>query len=267
LPDSSSQQQVRAAEAYIRALRSGEGSAAKRAEPYLAAGVVARLGNSELKGKEAVLGHITGNWPNTPVYQSGGWSDPAVEDGKVVVGAEFPAYGAGPGTGTVTFSFDSNDQIEEVEEVYVGNPRPEAAKEIPLVARGFINNALANGTPMTVAYVSEDGSPELSLRGSVQVYSPTQLSAWLRSAEGGLSKALAVNPRMTLLYRNSNARSTLIVKGEGHIVTDEDVKNRVFELSPEVEQAHDPGRNGAALIIDVIEMRGGTPRGGILVQP
>jgi hypothetical protein len=72
---------------------------------------------------------------------------------------------------------------------------------------------------------------------------------------------------MTLLYRNSNSRSTLIVKGEGHIATDEAVKNRVFELSHEVEQAHDPGRSGAALIIDVKEMRGGTPRGGILVQP
>jgi hypothetical protein len=267
LPDSSAEQQLRAAETYVRALRSGEGSAAKRAAPYLAEGVVARLGNAELKGKDAVLDHITGNWPNTPVYQSGGWSEPVVEADKVVVRAEFPSYGAGPGTGTLTFSFDARNQIDEVEEAYVGNPRPEPTKEIPLVAKGLINNALANGTPMVVAYVSADGTPELSLRGSVQVYSPTQLSAWLRSAEGGLSKALAVNPQMTLLYRNSNSRSTLIVKGNGRIVTDEDVKNRVFELSPEVEQAHDPGRNGAALVIDVTELRGGTPRGGVLVQP
>ena len=33
---------------------------------------------------------------------------------------------------------------------------------------------------MTVAYVDENGVPNLSLRGSVQVYSPTQLSIWLR---------------------------------------------------------------------------------------
>ena len=32
--------------------------------------------------------------------------------------------------------------------------------------------------------MDEDGKPSLSLRGSVQVYSPTQLSIWMRSTSG-----------------------------------------------------------------------------------
>jgi hypothetical protein len=130
----------------------------------------------------------------------------------------------------------------------------------------MINNALANGTPMVTAYTGEDGSPQLSLRGSIQVLTPTQLCAWLRSAEGGLNRALATNPQISMLYRDSRTRSTLIIKGNGRIEDDPALRDQIFELTPEVEQLHDPDRNGAALIIDVTSVRGGTPRGGVNVQ-
>lgn len=264
---SDSARRVIAAAAYIRALRSGEGSAAMRAEPFLADDVVLTVGQSETKGKAAVVAHITGAWPNTPVYLMGGWSEPSEVGDAVIVEAEFPPLGAGAERGTVTFGFDQDDRISSVTEVYQNSARPEATKEIPLVAKGLINSALANGTPMVVAYVDEDGTPQLSLRGSTQVFSPTQLCIWLRSPEGGLTKALASNPTISLLYRDSRSRTTLVIKGRGRIATDENTRDRVFELVPEVEQMHDPKRTGAALIIDVTEMRGGTPKGAVLVQP
>jgi hypothetical protein len=263
---SDSAAQVRAANAYVRALRSGEGSASKRAEPYLAPDVVATVGNSEFKGKDAVLAHITGIWPNTPVYQQGAWDDPSVDADVVTIEAEFPAFGAGASKATLTFSFNDDDQIVAVSENYSAGPRPEAQKELPLVVRGMINNALVNGTPIVAAYTGEDGSPQLSLRGSLQVLSPTQLCAWLRSAEGGLNRALATNPQLSFLYRDSRTRSTLIIKGIGRIEDDPAIRDEVFELTPEVEQMHDPDRNGAALIVDVTSVRGGTPRGGVNVQ-
>jgi hypothetical protein len=264
---SDSTEQIRAANWYVRALRSGEGSASKRAEPYLAADVVAKIGNAELVGKDAVLAHITGNWPNTPVYQQGAWGDPAVDGDVATVEAEFPSFGVGAQRATLTFSFNADGQITSVTEAFTAGPRPEPQKELPLVARGMINNALVNGTPIVVAYTGEDGSPQLSLRGSTQVYSPTQLAIWLRSAEGGLNRALATNPKLSLLYRDSRTRSTLIIKGIGRIEDDQAIRDEIFELTPEVEQMHDPGRNGAALIIDITEVRGGTPRGGVNVQP
>ena len=264
---SDSKKQVRAATAYVRALRSGEGSASQRAAAHLASDVEATIGSAKLSGKADVLAHITGNWPNTPVYQMGAWGDPVTDGTGATVEAEFPAFGAGPARATLTFTFNEADEIATVEEAYAGGPRPEPQKEIPLVARGMINTALSNGTPMVVAYVDEAGVPQLSLRGSVQVFSPTQLCAWLRSAEGGLTRSIVTNPNISLLYRDSRTRSTLIVKGTAHIDDDADVRDEVFELSPEVEQMHDPNRTGAALIIDVSEMRGGTPRGGVNVQP
>ena len=262
----SEQDRIKAAERYIRALRSGEGSAAQRAAPHLAGDVVLTSGNSELKGYDAVLAHITGLWPNTAVYLMGGWGDPVSDGDQVVVVAEFPAFGAGAAGMTVTFGFNDEDQIQTVLETPRSNPRPEPQKEIPLATRGLLNSALANGTPIVLAYVNADGEAELSLRGSLQVFSPTQISAWLRNAEGGLTKALETNPKISLLYRDSRTRSTVIINGNGHIETDEAVRNRVFEISPEVEQMHDPQREGAALIIDVTRMRGGTPKGAINVQ-
>jgi hypothetical protein len=71
------------------------------------------------------------------------------------------------------------------------------------------------------------------------------------------------NPRLALLYRDSKTRSTLIIQGRGHVEADESVRGRVFELSPEVEQNHDPGRRGAALIIDVTSVQGTTVRGPV----
>jgi hypothetical protein len=248
-------------------MRSGEGSAAGRVAPHLAPDVVCVAGATELLGDDAVLAHVTGIWPNTPIYQMGGWSEPALQGDQAVVQAEFPAFGSGLAALTVTFDFDDADRIVRVVEEPHNNPRPEPTKQIPLVARALINSALANGTPIVVAYVNEEGEAQLSLRGSTQVYSPTQISIWLRSAEGGLPRAMSTNPKLTLLYRDSKSRTTLIVKGNGRIATDEATRNRVFELSPEVEQLHDPDRTGAALIIDVRELRGGTAKGAVNVAP
>jgi hypothetical protein len=121
---------------------------------------------------------------------------------------------------------------------------------------------------MCVAYTDESGQPVLSLRGSTQAYSDTKLCIWVRNAEGGLVKSLSKNPKMALLYRDSKSRTTLIFQGRGHVETDEAVRERVYRLAPEVEQNHDPGRRGAALLIDVTQLQGTTVRGLIkLARP
>src|SRR2546428_13904330 len=76
-----------------------------------------------------------------------------------------------------------------------------------------VDNALNDGNPLFVAYVDEEGQPSLSFRGSTHVHSPTQLAIWVRNPEGGLGKALAKNPRISLMYRNPQTRATLQFKG------------------------------------------------------
>ncbi|HEX5140500.1 MAG TPA: pyridoxamine 5'-phosphate oxidase family protein [Dehalococcoidia bacterium] len=258
-----------AAEAYVLSMRTGEFPAVEEAGKVLAddvkltgATVWGRQG-ATVEGKKDVLYRITGEWPNTPVYVKGFWSAAKEEGDKVKVTATFPGMGAAPAAVNLTFSFNGKDQISQVDQEIVPQARPEPTDYIPDTARGLINGALRNNTPMTIAYVDEDGSPNMSLRGSVQVYSPTQLSIWVRNKEGGMPKAIAKNPNVGLLYRDSNTRSTLVIKGKAHIEEDDETCNRVWNMIQDVEQKHETRESGCAMIIDVVSLGGGTPKGGV----
>jgi hypothetical protein len=254
---------TQAAEAYVKAMRTGEPSATSLAGQSLADDVVLKTANEEITGRDKVLARITGQWPLTPVYVHGYWSAPQLEGDDLLVNAEFGPLGAAPTRVSLRFSFNQQDQITRVEQqAQMAPPLPQSDK-LPDIVRGLINGALANSTPICVSYVDQNGQPNLSLRGSTQVFSDTQLSIWVRNAEGGLPTATKVNPRVALLYRDSKTRTTLIIQGRAHVETDEATRNRVFELAPEVEQNHDPGRKGAALIIDVVALQGTTVRGPV----
>ena len=254
---------TQAAEAYVKAMRTGEPSATNLVSQCLAEDAVLKAGNDEIVGHDAVLARVTGQWPMTPVFVQGYWSAPQEEGDRVLVNAEFGPLGAAPIKLSLAFSFNANGQIQRIEQQVTPQTPLPASDKLPDVVRGLINGALANGTPMSVSYVDESGQPVLSLRGSTQVYSDTQLCIWVRNAEGGIVKAMQKNPKLALLFRDSKLRSTLLIQGRGHIESSEDVRNRVYELAPEVEQNHDVNRRGAALIIDVVSLQGTTVRGPV----
>jgi hypothetical protein len=263
----------RAVEAYIKALRTGEASATALASSFLVPDVVLETtgahmwgnGPERFEGYDAVREMITGIGVMTGVYRTAPWSHPeAAGDGRLKVTAD---YGGGLLASTsLVFSFDDADLIKHVQQVNESGKGAPPTDRIPAFVKGIVNSALANNTPMIVAYTDENGAPVLSLRGSTQVYSDTQLSIWVRHANGGMANSLKKNPNMALMYRDPPARTTLTFQGRGHFETDEAVRNRVFDLAPEVEQKHDPGRIGAALIIDIDRLTGNTPRGGVRMQ-
>jgi hypothetical protein len=88
----------------------------------------------------------------------------------------------------------------------------------------------------------------------------------VRNPEGGLPRALAANPRLTLLYRNPQPRMLLTFEGRGRIDPAEATRRRVYEQAPEVERNLDPERKGLALIIDLDRVTGITPSGRVLMQ-
>jgi hypothetical protein len=261
---------LQAAEAYVLALRTGEVPATQAAGQHLAKDVVLNTVSggrrATFSGYDEVLHRITGEWPNTPVFVKGFWSFARVDGDEVTVDATFAPMGAAPAAVHLSFGFNADGQINVVDQEIVPQPAAEVTDTIPDSARGLINGALRNNTPMSVAYVDEEGKPSLSLRGSVQVYSPTQLSIWMRNASGGMGKALAKNPNVALLYRDSNSRSTLSIQGVGHVETDPEICDRVWSMIQDVEQKHESRETGCALIIDVTRMQGGTPRGGVRMQ-
>lgn len=255
-----------AVEAYVQALRTGEGSAAWRLSGFLAPDVVLSTGREQVAGRDAVLARLTGQWPLTPVYQHGGWSAPQPDGDGLRVQAEFGPFGAAPRAVTLHFAFNAAGQISRVEQQAEAAPPPAPTETFPDWLRGVVNGALANGTPICLAYVDEQGRPVQSLRGSTQVYSDHQLCIWLRNPEGGIARALQSNPALSLLYRDSKTRTTLIFQGRGRIESDPAVRERVFALAPEVEQNHDPERRGLALIIEIERAQGASPRGALRLE-
>lgn len=121
--------------------------------------------------------------------------------------------------------------------------------------KALVNGSLANGTPLLLAAVSPAGKPVLSFRGSVQTYSDDQLGLWARHSQGGTLEAIGANPNVVLVYR-SPATPVLQFHGRARIATDEAERKRVFENAPEREQASDPERKGAAIIVDLDRVEG-----------
>ena len=117
--------------------------------------------------------------------------------------------------------------------------------------RQAINNALADRVPMVVAYVDAQGQPNLSFRGSTQVYSDDQLAMWIRNLNGGLLREIAAHPKLALLYRNPQTRLSWQFQGRAHIDDDPKVRETVYDSSPEGERNLDPERGGKAVIIDI----------------
>ena len=258
-----------AVEYFIKALSTGERTAAQRLEPMLAEDAeydtntqpgAVPIGREVYSGRANVLNQVFGLWPATPGYARTGWSEPAAdgEGLKVVTSSAV----------TVAFRFNDRDEISHVtlEGGYGSGAAAPPTKsgqvdEIPLPVRGLINNALANQTPVVVTYVDQSGAPHSSLRGSVCVLSPTEFAIWIRHADGGLPKAIGQNPNVSLLYNDRRAGATVIVQGRARIAEDESTRRKVFELSPEVEQTHDPDRHGVPVVIEVVRLQAGTGAG------
>jgi len=256
---------MEAAQAYVDALKTGVPSLGKAAGKYLADNVVVKVGNQKVEGKEEAQNRITGVWPNTPVLRKGNWQALREEDGKVKVHASMPPFGAGVQSVDLTFSFNSEGQITEVEQVNTNNVPAYEIDVIPDFVKARVNRALADDIPLSVAYVDEDGRPSISLRGSVMAYNDTQLVIWARNREG-LAKAIKKNPYISLLYRENPTRSTLIFEGKAHVLDDKEEALRIHDMSPEVERNHLTRDTGAAVVIDIENIDGSTPEGRVKVR-
>jgi hypothetical protein len=122
-----------------------------------------------------------------------------------------------------------------------------------------VNTALAHGRMMSVAYVSPEGRPELSFRGSVQAYSDTQLAIWVRNPAGGIIQAVgAGRPHIALLYGELGPQSKAFVtfRGRGRVDSSDSVRRKVYDDSHQAERDLDKDRKGVALIIDLDSVEG-----------
>jgi hypothetical protein len=252
------------AEALVRSVRTGEISAARRLGSLLSDDVILDSTMGPAKGRDEVLGRLSGQWALTPVLARAVWTRPADDGTMVVVSASFPGLGAAPRHLEISIGFDDAGAICRVAETWEFDRAPQPVEVLPDHVASAVDRALASNTPMTLCYV-KNGVPRPSLRGSVQVSGPLQLSIWVRKPTGGLVDAIESNSRVALLYRDSATRTTFTIAGRARLSTDSAIRDAVFARSPEVEQQHDPQRKGAAVLVDIDEVQGTSPSGAVLV--
>ncbi len=251
-----------AAEAYVRSIRTGEHAASLVLGRLLAQDVVLEINGpmpnaptETIKSYDAVLARASGNYAWTNALRHARWENPKQEGSAWRIdGSSDHIGGVSAQAISVLVTTDAQGKITRIDQKYT----PKQIKPtdiIPLAARPLINNARIMERTFAVAYTDENGNPSLTYRGSIQVLDDTTLCAWIRQAGGSLARSIAKNPKMALAYRDE-FRAMMIIEGRAHIDNSDAMRERVWRLTPEGEQNHDPARKGVPLIIEVDKMTG-----------
>lgn len=135
-------------------------------------------------------------------------------------------------------------------------PVPASALVLPEPVRRMVDNALVERHPMLMAYTTPEGQPILSFRGSVQVVADDQLAMWIRNPDGLLMRSIAANPRVALMYRNEDSKSTYQFQGRARISDDARLRQQVYDKSAKAEREHDFAQIGVVVLVDLDRVEG-----------
>jgi hypothetical protein len=220
--------------------------------------VVGLLGAAQ--GRDAVVEALA-SAPLRGLLTSAEWSAPKEEGGRVTVEARL-APGLPLAGLELVFDLAEDGRIRAIRQAMIAAAPPEAT---PLVLtddmRTDIDGALANGTPVMVAYVDAEGFPHISPRGSVQWHGEHELAMWIRDPAGGLLRGIATNPRLALFYRDGKRRVSYDFTGIARVDDEPAVRALVFERTAEIERNLDALERGVAVVIDLVKAEGASTAG------
>ncbi len=115
-----------------------------------------------------------------------------------------------------------------------------------------IGAAFGEMNALTAGYVDADGWAQLSKRGTVQVLDGQTIGMWARKPTDGMAKSIADRPQVTLHYVDLAKRGVLYTLfGTAKVTDDPELRARIFEGSPEMEQGMDAERKGVAIVVDL----------------
>jgi len=220
--------------------------------------VVGLLGAAQ--GRDAVVEGLAAA-PLRGLLTSAEWSVPKEDGGRVTVEARL-APGLPLAGLELVFDLADDGRIRAIRQAMIAAPPPEAT---PLALtddmRTDIDGALANGTPVMVAYVDAEGFPHISPRGSVQWHGEHELAMWIRDPAGGLLRGIATNPRLALFYRDGKRRVSYDFTGIARVDDEPAVRALVFERTAEIERNLDALERGVAVVIDLVKAEGASTAG------
>lgn len=223
-------------------------------DALLAPGVIYMALGRTLEGVEAVRAELLSEGFRK-VWRALAWQPPLVAaNGLRLVGERDAA--SGERGAIVTLMFDGQ-RVAKIQQQRMPPPPPApAAMRLPPGLREAIDGNLLEKHPMLLSYVTAEGQPVLSFRGSTQVHADDQLAMWVRNAQGAFIRAIASNPRVSLMYRNEDKRSTYQLQGRARVVDSSAERQRIFDASAPAERAHDFAMLGAAVVIDLDRVEG-----------
>ena len=150
-----------------------------------------------------------------------------------------------------------NGQVVLVQQQKTAPPPPAALPlAIPQELKTMINNALVERHPILMAYCDVENQPVQTFRGSLQVFSDTQLAMWIRSPEGAFVKAIEKNPKVSFVYRNEETKATYSFQGKAKVSDSEADREIVYERSAIAEQDHDFAKLGVVVLVDLEKIEG-----------
>ncbi|MFT4210905.1 MAG: pyridoxamine 5'-phosphate oxidase family protein [Microbacterium sp.] len=118
-----------------------------------------------------------------------------------------------------------------------------------------LDSAMARERPVVIAVVDVNGDPAVTFRGSVQVYSPDQLSLWVRKEDTGFAADIQKNPRVNVLYydpqQGPDGRSSRRVALTGRARLAPELNEQIWNSIPEPEKERTSLGKGVAAIVDV----------------
>jgi hypothetical protein len=124
----------------------------------------------------------------------------------------------------------------------------------------IVDNARADheqGLTTGLVATSNDGQPDVALKGSLMVWDKDHLAWWERAKRETLA-ALGVNPRVAVFVRNpTRDRRSLRFYGEARVVDDPDLRERVWDRTVQLEKDMDKEKHGVAVIVRIDRVRAG----------
>src|SRR6266511_4755057 len=104
---------------------------------------------------------------------------------------------------------------------------------------------------------SNDGQPDVALKGSLLVWDADHLAWWERS-RAETEAAVRANRNVAVMVRNIVAGPTNAASlWEASIVDDADLRERVWQCVVQVEKDTDPEKNGVAVLVRIDRVRAG----------
>ena len=206
------------------------------------------------KGKNEVCEALK-NGPNSKLMQQLIWHDALqIKDQWQVVGHRKE------GTldrGLIISLKISDGCVILVQQQKTAPPPPETLPLlIPQELRAMIDNALVERHPILMAYCDLENQPVQTFRGSLQVFSDTQLAMWIRSPEGALIKSIRKNPKVSFVYRNEDSKATYSFQGKARVSDSEIDRDIVYGHSAIAEQDHDFAKLGVVVLVDLEKIEG-----------